>query len=155
MGAIILDSSVVIALLNSSDKHHLAAKSAIGGSNSIFKISILTVSETLVKASGVSESRKKELLADLSTAFAPFYPFDLEIAVAAASLRAKSPLRLPDAIISATASINAAELWTCDAELAKAHKGARLIAKRGERQPRHAVHSKLTYSTGKPSSYAL
>ena len=127
MGAIILDSSVVIAFLNLSDKHNLAAKSAIEGSNSIYKISILTVSETLVKASGVSESRKKELLADLSTAFAPFYPFDLEVAVLAASVRAQSPLRLPDAIVSATATINKAELWSCDARLVKAHKGARLI----------------------------
>ena len=128
MGAIILDSSVVIAFLNSSDKHHIAAKSAIEASNSSFKISILTVSEALVKASGDSESRKRELLADLSTAFAPFYPFDLEVAVLAASMRAKSPLRLPDAIVSATATINKAELWSCDAGLAKAHKGARLIA---------------------------
>ena len=128
MGAIILDSSVVIAFLNSSDKHHIAAKSAIEASNSSFKISILTVSETLVKASGLSESRKKELLADLSTAFAPFYPFDLEVAVLAASVRAKSPLRLPDAIVSATATAAGAKLWTCDAALAKAHKGARLIA---------------------------
>ena len=128
MGAIILDSSVVIAFLNSSDKHHIAAKSAIEASNSSFKISILTVSETLVKASGLSESRKKELLADLSTAFAPFYPFDLEVAVLAASVRAKSPLRLPDAIVSATATINKAELWSCDARLVNAHKGARLIS---------------------------
>ena len=128
MGAIILDSSVLIAFLNSSDKHHMAANSAIKASNSSFKISILTVSEALVKASGDSESRKRELLADLSTAFAPFYPFDLEVAVLAASVRANSPLRLPDAIISATAMINKAELWSCDAALAKAHKGARLIA---------------------------
>lgn len=128
MGAIILDSSVVIAFLNSSDTHHIAASSAIEGANSIFKISILTVSEALVKASTVSEKRKNELLADLSAAFSPFYPFDLEVAVLAASLRARSPLRLPDAIISATAMINKAELWSCDARLAKIHKGARLIA---------------------------
>jgi len=128
MGAIILDSSVLIAFLNSSDKHHMAAKSAIEASNSSFKISILTVSEVLVKASGESEKRKRELLADLSKEFSPFFPFDLEVAVLAASVRAKSPLRLPDAIISATATINKAELWTCDAALAKTHKGARLIA---------------------------
>ncbi len=128
MGAIILDSLLLIAFLNSSDKHHMAAKSAIEASNSSFKISILTVSEVLVKASGESEKRKRELLADLSKEFSPFFPFDLEVAVLAASVRAKSPLRLPDAIISATATINKAELWTCDAALAKAHKGARLIA---------------------------
>ncbi len=128
MGAIILDSSVVIAFLNSSDKHHMAANSAIKASNKIFKISILTVSEALVKASGDSDSRKRELLADLSRAFAPFYLFDLEVAVLAASVRAKSPLRLPDAIISATATINKAELWSCDARLVNAHKGARLIS---------------------------
>lgn len=127
MGQIILDSSVVIAFLNSSDRHHVAAKTAISGSNSNFKISILTVSEAMVKAAGHSEKRKRELLADLSTAFAPFYPFDIEVAVLAASLRAQSPLRLPDAIISATATINKAELWSCDARLAKVHKGARLI----------------------------
>lgn len=106
----------------------MAANSAIERSNSIFKISILTVSEALVKVSGHSDSRKRELLADLSTAFAPFYPFDLEVAVLAASVRAKSPLRLPDAIISATATINKAELWSCDARLVNAHKGARLIS---------------------------
>jgi len=128
MGAIILDSSVLIAFLNSSDKHHMAAKSAIEASNSSFKISILTVSEVLVKASGESEKRKRELLADLSKEFSPFFPFDLEVAVLAASVRAKSPLRLPDAIISATATINKAELWSCDAGLVKAHKGARLIS---------------------------
>ena len=128
MGAIILDTSVVIAFLNASDKHHMAANSAIEGSNSIFKISILTVSEALVKASGNSDNRGRELLADLSTVFAPFYPFDLEVAVLAASVRAKSPLRLPDAIISATATINGAELWSCDGRLVKAHKGAHLIA---------------------------
>ena len=128
MGAIILDSSVVIAFLNSSDQHHMAANSAIKASNKIFKISILTVSEALVKASGDSDSRKRELLADLSRAFSPFYLFDLEVAVLAASVRAKSPLRLPDAIISATAMINKADLWSCDARLVKAHKGARLIA---------------------------
>ena len=128
MAAIILDSSVLIAFLNSSDLHHNAAKSAIEGSNSIFKISILTVSEALVKAAADSESRKRELLADLSSAFAPFYLFDLEVAVLAASVRAKSPLRLPDAIISATATINKAELWSCDARLVNAHKGAVLIS---------------------------
>ena len=128
MGEIILDSSVVIAFLNSSDKHHSAARSAIEGSTSNFKISIITVSEALVKASGHSEKRKRELLSDLSAAFSPFYPFDLDVAVLAASVRAKSELRLPDAIISATATINRAELWSCDARLAKNHKRARLIA---------------------------
>jgi len=128
MGAIILDSSVLIAFLNSSDSHHMAAKSAVESSHAIFRISILTLSEVLVKAYQESEKRKSDLLADLSKEFSPFFPFDLEVAVLAASVRAKSPLRLPDAIISATATINKAELWTCDAALAKAHKGARLIA---------------------------
>ena len=62
MGAIILDSSVLIAFLNSSDKHHMAAKSAIEASNSSFKISILTVSEVLVKASGESEKERASYL---------------------------------------------------------------------------------------------
>ncbi len=127
MGAIILDSSVLIAFLNSSDSHHISAKSALESSHTIFKISILTVSELLVKAARESEKRKSELLADLSQEFSPFLAFDLQVAVLAASIRAKSSLRLPDAIISATASVHGATLWTCDGALAKAHTGARLI----------------------------
>jgi len=106
----------------------MAAKSAIEASNSSFKISILTLSEVLVKACQESERRKSDLLADLSKEFSPFFPFDLEVAVLATAIRAKSSLRLPGAIISATATVNKAELWTCDAALAKAHNGARLIA---------------------------
>jgi predicted nucleic acid-binding protein len=128
MGAIILDSSVLIAFLNSSDSHHMAAKSAVESSHAIFRISILTVSEVLVKACQESEKRKSDLLADLSKEFSPFFPFDLEVAVLAAAIRAKSSLRLPDAIISATATVNGATLWTCDAALAKAHPGAHLVA---------------------------
>ena len=128
MGAIILDSSVLIAFLNSSDSHHMAAKSAVESSHAIFRISILTVSEVLVKACQESEKRKSDLLADLSKEFSPFFSFDLEVAVLAAAIRAKSSLRLPDAIISATATVNGATLWTCDAALAKAHPGAHLVA---------------------------
>lgn len=128
MGEIILDSSVVIAFFNPADKHHQAARTAVANEVGRFKISILSVTETLVRAAAVSEKTKLHFLSGLTKNFAPFYPFDAEVASLAASVRASTGLGVPDAIISATATVAKATLWTCDARLAKLHKGARLIA---------------------------
>lgn len=127
MGQVILDSSVVIAFFNAGDAHHKVVVEAVAKSNESFSISMITVTETLVKASKVSEKRKNQLLSVLTENFAPFSPFDMDVAVRAATIRAQTGLRTPDAIISATATVAKATLWTCDARLAKFHKGALLI----------------------------
>lgn len=128
MAGVVLDTCVVIALFNRDDKHHKASVAALLSHGGGFRISTLTVAEALVRAIADSDKQAERVLADLSENFGPFYPLDTQVALEAALVRSHSRLKLPDAIISATASVHGVPLWTCDGALAKAHKGARLIA---------------------------
>jgi predicted nucleic acid-binding protein len=118
---------VVIAFLNPEDRHHIAARKEIGRAAADFKISTITVTESMVSVARQSDAVSSEFLADLDSHFGPFIALDGEIAMAAAKLRAKTGLAVPDAIISASATVVGADLWTFDKALAKAHSGARLI----------------------------
>ena len=125
MGLVLLDSSVLIGLINPDDKHHALIMQNFETS-SLYAISALTLTEVLphavtkgvAKAAYESFAQKLHQIVDVSQ----------EIAVSAAHVRSRTGLRTPDAIISATATLTKAALWTCDAVLAKAHKGARLLA---------------------------
>jgi predicted nucleic acid-binding protein len=125
--SVVLDSSVVIAFLNPEDRHHKAARRAIAGAKARFKISTITFTESMVLAARQSDAVANEFLADLENYVGPFVVLDSEIAMAAAKLRAKTGLAIPDAIISASATATGAILWTFDKSLAKAHSGAVLI----------------------------
>ena len=124
MGLVLLDSSVLIGLINPEDKHHDAIMENFDSSN-LFAISTLTLTEVLPHAvkQGIGLTVHKRLAQKLHQ----IIDVSQEIAVSAATIRATNGLRTPDAIISATATAIGAMLWTCDAALAKAHKGARLI----------------------------
>jgi len=125
MGLVLLDSSVLIGLINPGDKHHVRIMEKFDAS-SLYAISTLTLTEVLPHAiaKGVAEAARAGFEANLNQ----ILDVSQEIAMAAAHVRARTGLRTPDAIISATATAVGAKLWTCDAALAKAHKGARLIA---------------------------
>jgi len=125
MGLILLDSSVLIGLINPSDKHHDAIMLIFNTSN-LYAISALTLTEVLPHA--VTKGVVDKAHAKFSEKLHQIIDVGQEIAVSAAHVRAQTGLRTPDAIISATATLAKAELWTCDAVLAKAHKGARLLA---------------------------
>jgi predicted nucleic acid-binding protein len=124
VGLVLLDSSVLIGLINPDDKHHVHIMENFEAS-SLYAISALTLTEVLPNAvaRGVAEEAQATLVANLHQVF----DVSQEIAVAAAHIRASKGLRTPDAIISATASTIKATLWTCDAALAKAHRGAHLV----------------------------
>ena len=128
MESVVLDSSVVIAFLNPEDRHHKSAQREIAAATARFKISTITVAESMVLAARQSEAVANEFLVDLKNHFGPFIVLDGQIAMAAAKLRAKTGLATPDAIISASASATGAMLWTFDKALAKAHGGSRLIS---------------------------
>jgi len=128
MAGVVLDSSVVIALLTPFDKHHEAVRRVVAASSKRLMISTITMTEVLVKAARISESACREMAQDLGAQFGDPIELSPQIAVTAAMIRAGTGLATPDAIISATATVNGAGLWSCDAALAKAHKGARLIA---------------------------
>lgn len=128
MAGVVLDSSVVIALLTPFDKHHEAARRVVAAPSERLMISTITLTEVLVRAARISESACREMARDLGAHFGDPIELSTQIAVTAALIRARTGLATPDAIISATAEVNAAVLWSCDAALVKAHKGARLIA---------------------------
>ena len=127
MESVVLDSSAVIAFHNPFDVHHQSIVAAISQSRARFQISTVTVMESLVACARVSEKVEGAMLADLTTCYGPFLSMDAEVAVIASRLRATGSLSTPDAIISASATKAGATLWTFDARLAKAHKGARLL----------------------------
>ena len=127
MAGVVLDSSVVIALLTPFDKHHTAVRKAVVETHEHLVIATLTLTEVLVVPAKLSHKACSDMARDLRRQFGEPINLSGEIAMSAASIRATTGLRTPDAIISATATAIGAKLWTCDAALAKAHKGARLI----------------------------
>lgn len=127
MGKVILDTSVLIALFNDTDSHHLAASKALGESKNNFEISTVSLAEAL--SSVLSDSERLEMNSDIKKHFSPLHPVDENVALVASQIRAATrSIQMPDALISATAILAKAELWTFDRKLANNHPGARLLA---------------------------
>jgi predicted nucleic acid-binding protein len=121
MALTILDAGVIIAILDSSDAHHAAAREALTWARSRGEELAMPASayaEVLVGPyrQGASAAAKvDEFLAALP---ARVEPATREIAATAAKLRARhgTKLRLPDALVVATAiELDAALLLTTDA----------------------------------------
>jgi predicted nucleic acid-binding protein len=123
---VLLDTSVLIAFFDSSDEHHDVAIAAIDSDSHTFEISVISFMEMLVWPAKKSVRDVERVKSLLRTFAAAIHPVDEEIAALAAMARGKS--RAADALISATASSIGAALWTLDQNLAKAHKGALLLA---------------------------
>jgi predicted nucleic acid-binding protein len=122
---VLLDTSVLIAFFDSKDKHHEVARAALDSNSDTFEISVISFMEMLVwpaKKSVREVDRVRKILKDFASAI---HPVDEEIAALAAMARGKS--RAADALISATASARGTGLWTLDQDLAKAHKGSKLL----------------------------
>jgi predicted nucleic acid-binding protein len=110
VGALILDASLLIGLLDSLDAHHESAVRAV-------ELADRAKRKLLTPASAYSEAlvafARADRLAEAREAIAA-------IAERAAVLRAKpGKLRLPDAIVLATALELDGELLSYDAQLAK------------------------------------
>ena len=121
MALTIVDAGVIIAILNSSDVHHAAARAAVTRARSRgeeLAIPASAYAEVLVGPyrQGTSAAAKvDEFLAALP---ARVEPATREVATTAAKLRAQhgTKLRLPDALVVATAlQLNAALVLTTDA----------------------------------------
>ncbi len=124
----ILDASVLIGLLDSADAHHRSAVDDVERADQAARSLMAPASaysETLVAfARGDRLSDAREAIASMGITIAPL---TAAIAESAAELRARHQrLRLPDAIVLATAVAMGAELLTYDQRL-------RRIAKRAKR----------------------
>ena len=123
MATVVLDTSVLIALLKNADTHHQSAVKATSVRNE-YLISAVTLGEALISAFRINEKSGRTRHQLISTVVNQIVPIDEEIAIHAAQIRAEKNLSLADALISATAYKSKAQLWSCDRELVKAHKGA-------------------------------
>jgi predicted nucleic acid-binding protein len=117
--AVALDASVTIGFLDPSDSHHERAVDALrecGGAS--LSMAASAYSETLVKplAKGYGE-RVDAFVDDLRV---EIVPLDRTIAREVAEMRARHrALRLPDAVVVATAQARGARLLTFDERLSQ------------------------------------
>ena len=121
MGSLILDASVLIGLLDTADAHHARAVDEIAaadGAGASLLVPASAYSEALVafaRAGRTDEAR--DAIAAMGITIASMTKATAE---QAAELRATHVhLRLPDAIVLATAQERGAALLTYDATLAK------------------------------------
>jgi len=127
MGRVILDSSVLIAFYDEQDAHYSSVHRQFEERVDQYEISALTITEVLTAPLARSSSNREKFLEAVTGGIQAVHPVTEEIAVLAGSVRVATGLKTPDAIISATATLAGATLWTLDKKLAKAHKGAVLI----------------------------
>lgn len=123
MATVVLDTSVLIALFKEDDRHHKSAVQATSAKN-VYLISSVTLCEALVAAFRLNQHHGNQHNLLIRKTMDRIVPIDEAIAVRAAEIRAEKNLSLPDSIISATADILKAKLWSCDRALVKAHLGA-------------------------------
>jgi predicted nucleic acid-binding protein len=129
MAVTVLDASVVIAFLDSDDAHHSAAAAAIGkASGQQFVLPASAYAEILVdpwRAGATAIAAVKGFLAALGIRIEPL---TADIAERAARLRSMHRhLRLPDALILATAEVLDAPVLTADRAWPRVSRRARLV----------------------------
>jgi predicted nucleic acid-binding protein len=118
MGAVVLDSSVLFGLLDSTDAHHSSALAAIAaaaaaGNDLVVPTSVLA--EVLVGAARQGSAIRDELERRLIASVDRLYPLDRDVAVHAADVRAASPvIRLPDVVVIASGRVLDAQVLTAD-----------------------------------------
>ncbi len=112
MGAVVLDTSVLIGALDPSDTHHAATLRAVPGYRQHgFSVPASVLAEVLVPT---ARDRPDEVLAlrdRIGALFGPIRAIDDDVAMAAAKLRAlHRSLRLPDALVIATGIVDDADV---------------------------------------------
>lgn len=123
MGLIVLDAGVMIALLERLDAHHhpaIAAVEAARAQGDRFALPASAYAEILVKPARRGQSEVAAVDGIVDTMPSAVVPIDRAIAASAARLRALHgrTLRLPDALVLATADVLGADrVLTIDADL--------------------------------------
>ena len=120
MGAVVLDASIVLGLLDPHDAHHLSAAESVRTARSAGHALVLPASafaEVLVGASRVGPTAVETTEAFVDSLIDQVYPIDRAVAKDAARLRSQSKaVRLPDALVVAVGRvINATAILTADA----------------------------------------
>jgi predicted nucleic acid-binding protein len=126
---VVLDASVVIALLDAGDAHHAAAVAAVGQARrDALVLPASAYAEVLVdpwRRGPDAVAVVRRLVTDLGI---HVQPLTADTAEGAARLRARhSALRLPDALVLATANALDATVLTCDRAWPRVTRRAHII----------------------------
>lgn len=122
---IVLDANVLIALLASDDAHHQwAVELFVDSIEDKFVISSLTLSEAMVHPA--RNGQMDVMLRNISSLGIEISQLDPDGSMKLAYVRARTQLRMPDALVLHTAIENNASLATLDAKLALAAQGESL-----------------------------
>lgn len=129
MAVVVLDASVVIALLDARDAHHPAAVAAMGEARQeTLVLPASAYAEILVdpwRRGQAAVAIVRRLVADLGIRVEPL---TADVAERAARIRADhGSLRLSDALVLATADALAATALTCDRAWPRASRRARVV----------------------------
>ncbi len=119
MGRVALDASVVIGLFLPDDAHHETARAELAAARmraDSFVLPASVLSEAMV--GGYRNGTAPEMHRRIVGLFGPVRPVDEAVALAAADLRGRHTLRLPDALVIATGIVDDAIVLTCDHRLA-------------------------------------
>ena len=125
MAGLILDSNALLALINSKDIHHESIVNRILRSEERLSISVITYSEALVHPFEVN--RSEMVIAQINSRISDVFDVTIPIASRAAQLRSILKMKLPDALIAATAIEKGLTLLTFDEKLARRTPGAELL----------------------------
>jgi toxin FitB len=119
---IVLDASVLIAHLESSDLHHeRATELLLDVADKVLGASPLTIAEVLVGPARIDKlDAAHDALQEIGVATVPL---DEQAPVRLAVLRAKTRLRLPDCCVLLAAETSAAAIATLDSRLTAAAAG--------------------------------
>jgi predicted nucleic acid-binding protein len=118
-GVVVFDANVLIALCLTTDAHHSWALDVFRftqGSN--LMVSAMTYSEFLIRPE--REDFLNHMLNCIKQLGLEVTPIDADNALALTSVRAKTNLRMPDAVVLQTAIEHSAAIATTDEKLAKA-----------------------------------
>jgi hypothetical protein len=125
MAGLILDSDALVALMNINDIHHKSIVKRLFQSPEGFSISVVTYSEALVHS---FDTGKEDLMVErIDSLVTDIFDVSASVARKAAQLRSTSKIKLPDALIAATAIEKGLTLLTFDEKLAKKVPGAELL----------------------------
>jgi predicted nucleic acid-binding protein len=114
MGVAVLDAGVLIGFLDADDPHHAAARAALAqarAAGDLVRIPASALAESLVGPARQGADAVARVQAFVQRLPLDVVPLDGEIALAAAQLRARhgGRLKLPDALVVATAQVVAAD----------------------------------------------
>ncbi len=132
MGAVVLDTSVVIGFLNTDDAHHKAATVAISEHRDAlhrFVLPATVLAEALVSAARRDPDSVAEVRGLIDSLFGPTRAVDESVAVEAARVRAKHrSVQLPDAVVIATGVVDGAtQILTADRRLGRVEGRVRVL----------------------------